>query len=49
MWNPFHKHELEHNGIFEATLALANSIDSLRDIVAEIREDVDYLIDFLDD
>ena len=48
MWNPF-KHEQEHNGIFEATLALAKALDDLREDVRELREEVNYLSDFLDD
>lgn len=48
MWNPF-KHEREHNGIFEATLALSIALDDLREEIKELREEVDYLVDFLDD
>jgi hypothetical protein len=48
MWNPF-AHEREHQGIFEASFALANAIDDLRKDIKELRKEVDYLADFLDD
>jgi hypothetical protein len=49
MWNPFKKHEEEHDEVAwllaELTLALADLSESVR----ELREEVDYLVDFIDD
>lgn len=48
MWNPF-KHRAEHRGIYEVLAELTWALDDLRDSVIELREEVDYLVDFLDD
>jgi divalent metal cation (Fe/Co/Zn/Cd) transporter len=48
MWNPF-KHNEEHNDITDSLVALAVAILDLQDSVRELREEVDYLVDFLDD
>lgn len=48
MWNLF-AHKREHQGIFKASSALANAIVDLRKDIKELREEVDYLVDLLDD
>ena len=49
MWNPFKKHEEEHDDVAylltQLTLALADLTESVR----ELREEVDYLAEFLND
>jgi hypothetical protein len=48
MWNPF-KHKDEHDNIDYALTELSIAILKLQDSVRELREEVDYLADFLDD
>ena len=48
MWNPF-KHSEEHNDIAETILLLGFAVRDLQDSVKELREEVNYLADFLDD
>ena len=48
MWNPF-RNEHEHSGFFEAAIALATALEDLREDIKELREEVDYLAEFLDD
>lgn len=49
MWNPFKKDQEEHDDLFQAFLHLAMAIDKLQVSVKELREEVDYLVDVLDD
>jgi hypothetical protein len=49
MWNPFKKHEEDHDDIAETILLLGFAVRDLQDAVKELREEVDYLTDFLDD
>ena len=48
MFNPF-KHNKEHSNIDDALLSLTIAILELQESVKELREEVDYLVDFLDD
>lgn len=48
MWNPF-KHNEEHDDIAWGLTQLSLAILDLQDAVKELREEVDYLVDFLDD
>lgn len=48
MFNPF-KHSKAHFGIDNALLSLSIAVLELQDSVKELREEVDYLVDFLDD
>lgn len=48
MWNPF-RHKQEHNGIYAVVQELTWALDDLRKSVEELRQEVDYLVDFLDD
>lgn len=48
MWNPF-KHNTEHDDISWALISLSSAILDLQDSVRELREEVDYLVDYLDD
>lgn len=49
MWNPFKKHEEEHDDIAWYLTQLSVALDNLNTSVKELREEVDYLVDFLDD
>jgi len=49
MWMPFTKHNTEHDNIAEAMLILGVAVRELQDSIRELREEVDYLVDFLDD
>jgi hypothetical protein len=49
MWIPFKKHKTEHDDINYALVELSIAILRLQDSVKELREEVDYLVDFLDD
>ena len=50
MWNIFRtRHQNNHRGIEALLNELTFAIVDLRDEVQELREDVDYLVDFLDD
>jgi hypothetical protein len=46
MWNPF-KHEQEHAGIEAWASELTWALDNLRKSVEELREEIDYIADFL--
>jgi coenzyme F420-reducing hydrogenase gamma subunit len=45
MWNPFKKHDDIDWLLAELTVALSELSESVK----ELREEVDYLVDFLDD
>jgi hypothetical protein len=49
MWNPFKKHEEEHDDIAYLLAELTVALSELHESVMELREEVDYLVDFLDD
>jgi hypothetical protein len=49
MWNPFKKHEEEHDDIAWLIAELTSALYELHESVVELREDVDYLVDFIDD
>jgi hypothetical protein len=49
MWNPFKKHEEEHDDIAWLLSELTFALHDLEETVRELREEVDYLVDFLDD
>ena len=49
MWNPFKKHEEEHDDIAYLLSNLTIALYDLQQDVKELREEVDYLVDFLDD
>lgn len=48
MWNPF-KHYENHKDIDWGLTELSVAILKLQESVRELREEVDYLVDFLDD
>ena len=48
MHNPFIKHHTKHVDISDAITELGWAIQDLSIIVQELREEVDYMIDFLD-
>lgn len=48
MWNPF-KHNTEHDDIAFLLSNLTIALYELQQDVQELREEVDYLVDFLDD
>jgi hypothetical protein len=47
MFNLFHSHKREHNGIEALAEELTYAIVDLRNDIKDLREDVDYLIEFL--
>jgi hypothetical protein len=49
MWNPFKKHEEEHDEVVHWLAELTIALNDLQESVRELREEVDYLVDFLDD
>jgi len=49
MWNPFKKHEEEHDDISYLLGQLTFALNDLQENVKDLREEVDYLADFLDD
>lgn len=49
MRNPFTKHSSEHDSIYVVLCELTYALDDLRKSVKELREEVDYLVDYLDD
>jgi hypothetical protein len=49
MWNPFRRHEEEHFNIDDALTVLSSAVIELQKSVEELREEVDYLADFLND
>jgi hypothetical protein len=49
MWNPFKKHEEEHDDIAYLVGQLTFALHDLQESIKELREEVDYLTDFLDD
>lgn len=48
MHNPFTRHKTEHVNTADNLTYLAWAIDDLNIAVRELREEVDYMIDFLD-
>ena len=48
MHNPFTRHKLEHINTDDSMNNLFWAIDALEHSVRELREEVDYMIDFLD-
>jgi len=49
MWMPFARHTEEHDDIAYMLTQLTFALDNLNQSVKELREEVDYLADFLDD
>jgi hypothetical protein len=49
MWNLFKKHEEEHDDIAYLLGQLTFALNDLQENVKDLREEVDYLADFLDD
>lgn len=49
MWNPFKRHEEEHDDVALLLFQLTFELNRLADAVKELREEVDYLVDYLDD
>jgi len=49
MWMPFVGHTEEHDDITYMLTQLTFALDNLNQSVKELREEVDYLADFLDD
>jgi len=49
MWNPFKKHEEEHDDIAYLLAELNQAMYYLQESVQELREEVDYLAEFLND
>ena len=49
MWNFFKKHEEEHDDIAYLLGQLTFALNDLQENVKDLREEVDYLADFLDD
>jgi hypothetical protein len=49
MWNPFAKYLVDTDEFYFNLISLTNAVIDLQDSVRELREEVDYLVDFLDD
>jgi len=49
MWMPFGKHNTEHDDIAFLLSKLTIALYELQESVKELREEVDYLVDYLDD
>lgn len=49
MWNPFKRHEEEHDDIAYLLGQLTIALSELEESVRELRQEVDYLVDFIDD
>ena len=49
MWNPFAKYLVDTDELYLSLITLASAVRDLQDSVKELREEVDYLVDFLDD
>ena len=49
MWNPFKKDYTETDEFWHSLISLTDAVISLQHSVRELREEVDYLVDFLDD
>jgi len=49
MWMPFARHTEEHDDVVYMITQLTFALDNLSQSVKELREEVDYLADFLDD
>jgi hypothetical protein len=49
MWNPFRKHEEEHDDVAYLLAQLTLALADLTESVKELREEVDYLAEFLND
>lgn len=49
MRNPFKKHTEDHDDIWDLLSDLTFSVSALGETVRELREEVDFLVDELDD
>lgn len=49
MWSIFNRHKEEHYDIQWMVAQLTVALEELNESVIELREEVDYLVDFLDD
>jgi hypothetical protein len=49
MWNPFKKEYINSDEFWESLITLTEAVLALQASVKELREEVDYLVDFLDD
>ena len=49
MFNPFKKHNEEHDDIYDVLMDLSTRFHMLELVVQELREEVDFLVDELDD
>lgn len=49
MWNPFKKDYTETDEFWASLITLAEATRALQVSVRELREEVDYLVDYLDD
>ena len=49
MWNPFAKYFVDTDELYFNLISLTSAVRDLQDSVRELREEVDYLVDFLDD
>jgi len=49
MWNPLTKYIVNNDEFYFNLISLTNAVIDLQESVKELREEVDYLADFLDD
>ena len=49
MWNPFNKYLVDTDELYFNLISLTQAVIDLQESVKELREEVDYLTDFLDD
>lgn len=49
MRNPFKKNYTETDEFWDSLISLTEAVISLQHSVKELREEVDYLVDYLDD
>jgi len=49
MWNPFKKNYTNTEEFWDNLITLSEAVIALQVSVKELREEVDYLVDFLDD
>lgn len=49
MWNPFKKETITEEEFWESLISLTEAVLALQASVRELREEVDYLAEFLDD